>query len=111
MIRQVYFGKTASDGAKMEPVHKNSVPDGKQSFFRDVVDAAIHLKTGTGLSIRANLDVRPFSQHKAKAIRLGTRSFPTFVIRTNQQRSLNSNPGRGDWILPSGITKYGERRS
>ena len=107
----MYYGKTASEEAEMEPLPVKSVPDSKQSFLRDVVDAAIHLKTGTGPNNGANPDVRPFSQHKAKAIRLGTRSFPTFVIRTNQQRSLYSNPGREEWILPSGITKYGERRS
>jgi hypothetical protein len=72
------------------------------AFARDTVTTAFQLKTGENPNAGIDLDIRAFSMHKAKAMRLGVRSFPTFVIRTNQQRSTYSVPGREDEVLPAG---------
>lgn len=78
------------------------------AFARDTVITAYRLKTGNDPGDSFSMDIRAFSMQKAKAMRLGMRSFPTFVIRTNTQRSSYSLPGREDGVLPSGGPEDGE---
>jgi hypothetical protein len=70
-----------------------------ERFAMDVVHTAYHLKTGGMPGTGEPIDAGPFSKQKAKAIRLSMLSFPTFVIRTPQQRSsYGKKVGEGDEI-------------
>lgn len=52
-----------------------------------VVTTTYLIKTGKIEGLRHTMDTRPFSLQKAKAVNISDFSFPTFVIRTQKQRS------------------------
>jgi hypothetical protein len=99
------MGKVGTEGRDPVSPSPDRLP---LEFTRDTVTTAYQLKTGSSPKVVGGIDVRAFSMHKAKAMSLGMRSFPTFVIRTTKQRSSYSLPGREEDLLPSGGSKCGE---
>jgi len=80
---------------------------GKSSM--ELVKTACHLKTGKYPGPGSNVDARPFSIQKAKAMRLSMHLFHTFVIRTPQQRSsYGSKVGEEDMVLLSSTRRMME---
>lgn len=69
---------------KKKVSHEERGPDTrkmkKEDFINDVLDKTHYIKTGKPTGIGDKPDVKRFSAHKARAVKLTTYSFPLFVI-------------------------------
>ncbi|MBN1538841.1 MAG: hypothetical protein JW939_01755, partial [Candidatus Thermoplasmatota archaeon] len=72
-----------------------------RAFVRDVIASAHFLKTGNELGSGTPIDIRPFSDQKAQAVKISAYSFPVFVIRKHRQHSSYGDKGEGERPSPS----------
>ena len=64
-------------------------------YIETVMKNTYYIKTGKGDVNTKEMDIRPFSSQKAKALPKSRYSFPLFIIRKNAQRSSYSK-SKGD---------------
>jgi hypothetical protein len=76
------------DCTRKETVGKeNGRDEDPTSHTSMVVTTTYLIKTGKIEGLRHTMDTSPFALHKAKAVNLSDFSFPTFVIKNEEQRS------------------------
>jgi len=93
-------GSTGDDSKESYEID-GSRPIGAMDNVLDVITTVYQIKTGHLPKDGTLISAKPFSRHKAKAIRLGDHTFHTFVIRTPNQRRTYSRSGEEDPVLLS----------